>query len=206
MSRNNPTTRDQILDAAASLIRNIGLGHTTTKEIASAAGLSEAALYRHFSDKAELFLCVIGERVPQLIAAFDELGSRAGHRSVRANLEDLARVSLAFYEQALPIATSLFAEPDLLAKHQERMRQKKSGPHRSFEHLADYIRAEQRLGRVNTRVDPDAVAALLIGSCVGRALVQRFLGEQDTPASDERFVRCVVRTMIEGLAPPSPPD
>ena len=91
MSRNNPSTRDQILDAAATVIRNIGLGHTTTKEIASAAGLSEAALYRHFADKAELFLCVIGERVPQLVAAFGELGSRAGHRTVRSNLEDVAR-------------------------------------------------------------------------------------------------------------------
>src|SRR6516165_4638397 len=121
MSRNNPTTnttRDQILDAAATVIRNIGLGHTTTKEIASAAGLSEAALYRHFADKAELFLCVIGERVPQLVAAFVELGSRAGHRTVRSNLEDVARVALSFYDQALPIATSLFAEPDLLARHQ----------------------------------------------------------------------------------------
>jgi AcrR family transcriptional regulator len=40
MSKNTPSTREQILDAAASLIRNIGLGHTTTKEIAAAAGLS----------------------------------------------------------------------------------------------------------------------------------------------------------------------
>src|SRR5690242_3079293 len=176
MSRNNPSTRDQILDAATSLIRNIGLGHTTTKEIASAAGLSEAALYRHFADRAELFLCVIGERVPQLVAALKDLPTRAGHRTVRGNLEDLARVALPFYDQTLPMAASLFAEPELLARHQEQMRNKNAGPHRSLEHLAAYVRAEQRLGRINARVDPEAAAALLIGSCVGRALIRRFLG------------------------------
>jgi len=202
MSRNNPSTREQILDAATGLIRNIGLGHTTTKEIAAAAGLSEAALYRHFADKADLFLCVIGERLPQLVAALKDLPSRAGQRTVRANLEDLARVALPFYDQTLPIAVSLFAEPELLARHQEHMRNKNVGPHRSVEHLAAYVRAEQRLGRVNGRVDPDAVAALLIGSCLGRALMRRFLGEQEPPAADERFIKSVVRSLMEGLAPP----
>lgn len=202
MSRNNPSTRDLILDAAAGLIRNIGLRHTTTKEIAAAAGLSEAALYRHFADKAELFLSVIGERLPQLIAVLKDLPSRAGNRTVRANLEDLARVALPFYDQTLPIAASLFAEPELLARHQEQLRNKKAGPHRSLEQLAAYVRAEQRLGRINARVDADAVAALLIGSCVGRALIRRFLGEEESPGADERFIKNVVRTLMEGLAPP----
>src|SRR5215470_9507754 len=149
MSRNNVSTREQILDAASSLIRNIGLGHTTTKEIASAAGLSEAALYRHFADKAEMFLCVIGERMPPLVAALKDLPARVGHRSVRGNLEDLARVALPLYDETLPMATSLFAEPELLARHQEQLRQKDAGPHRSLEHVAAYVHAEQRLGRIN---------------------------------------------------------
>jgi AcrR family transcriptional regulator len=200
MSRNNATTRDHILDAAASVIRTSGLGHSTTREIAIAAGLSEAALYRHFADKAELFLCVISERLPQLVAALHDLPGRVGHRTVRANLEDIVRVALPFYDQTLPIATSLFAEPELLARHQAHMRNKNFGPHRAFGQLAVYLRAEQRLGRVNSRTDPDAVAALLLGACLGRALIRRFLGEIDPPTSDERFVKAVVRSVIEGLA------
>ena len=200
MSRNNVTTRDQILDAAASVIRAIGLGHSTTKEIASAAGLSEAALYRHFSDKAELFLCVVGERLPQMVAALDDLPGRVGHRSVRANLEDILRVALPFYDQTLPIATSLFAEPELLARHQARMRSKNLGPHRALEQLAAYLRAEQRLGRVSQRADPEAAAGLLLGACLSRALMRRFLGQQEPPSADERFVKSAVRSLIDGLA------
>jgi len=202
MSKNSPSTREQILDAAASLIRNIGLGHTTTKEIAAAAGLSEAALYRHFADKTELFLCVVGERLPQLVAMLKDLPSRAGRRSVRANLEDLARVALPFYDQTLPMAASLFAEPELLALHQQQLREKQGGPHRALEQLAGYVRAEQRLGRINARIDPDAAAALMLGACVGRALIRRFVGEQDSAEADDRFVRSMVKTLIDGLAPP----
>ncbi|HEX8968463.1 MAG TPA: TetR/AcrR family transcriptional regulator [Chloroflexota bacterium] len=194
-------TREQILDAATSVIRTIGLGHTTTREIAQAAGLSEAALYRHFTDKAELFLCVIGERVPELMAALQDLPGRAGHRTVRANLEDIGRLALPFYERTLPIAASLFSEPELLARHQEHMRARKAGPHRAVEQLATYMRAEQDLGRLSRRADPQVAASLLIGACLGRALVRRFLGEQDSAAADERFVKGVVQTLLDGLAP-----
>ncbi|MGH3995405.1 MAG: helix-turn-helix domain-containing protein, partial [Pseudonocardiaceae bacterium] len=36
------STRDRILDGAAEVMRTRGLANTTTKEIAKAAGLSEA--------------------------------------------------------------------------------------------------------------------------------------------------------------------
>ena len=88
------TTRDHILDSAARVMHTLGLARATTKEIASAAGLSEAALYRYFSDKAELFLCVIGERLPELVATLKDLPARVGKRTVRSNLEDVIRVAL----------------------------------------------------------------------------------------------------------------
>jgi AcrR family transcriptional regulator len=195
------TTRDQILDAAAAVMHNLGLKRATTKEIAHAAGLSEAALYRYFADKAELMMCVIGERLPQLVAFLRDLPGRAGQRTVRANLEEFARTALPFYDETLPIAASLFAEPELLARHQEELRAKNTGPHRSAEMLAAYIRNEQKLGRVNQRVDPDAVASLVVGSCLGRALIRRFIGQTDPPEADERYIRSIVKTLMIGLSP-----
>src|SRR5438132_9187288 len=179
---------------------NLGLGRATTKEIAQAAGLSEAALYRHFADKAELFLCVIGERIPQLFALLRELPGKAGQRTVRTNLEEIAMAALEFYSQTLPLAASLFAEPELLTRHQERLRSKNAGPQNGLEMLAAYVRSEQRLGRINTKVDADAAAALLLGSCIGRALISRFIGQNPVQA-DDRFVKGVVRTLLIGLAP-----
>jgi AcrR family transcriptional regulator len=196
-----PTTRDQILDAAAHVMHTLGMARTTTREIAHAAGLSEAALYRHFADKAELFLCVIGERLPQLVATLRDLPARVGKRTVRSNLEDIARVALRFYDETAPMALSLFSEPELLARHQEHLRGKEGGPHRSIEALAGYIRAEQHQGRISQRADPEAAASLLLGACLGRAFLRRFTGDQQTPDADERFVKAMVRTLMNGLSP-----
>jgi AcrR family transcriptional regulator len=46
-----PPARVRILDAAHELMLTLGLARTTTKEIARAAGCSEAALYKHFASK-----------------------------------------------------------------------------------------------------------------------------------------------------------
>ena len=197
-------TREQILDAATHVMHTLGMARTTTREIAQAAGLSEAALYRHFADKAELFLCVIGERLPQLVATLRDLPTRVGRRTVRANLEDFVRVALPFYDETAPMAAAMFSEPELLARHQAHLRGKASGPHHAIELLANYLRAEQRDGRVTPRCDPDAAAALLVGACLGRAFLRRFTGHQDSPDADERFVKAIVRTLMHGLSPDEP--
>ena len=194
-------TREHILDAAIGVIHSHGLGGATTKGIAQAAGLSEAALYRHFADKAELFLCVIGERVPQLVTLLDDLPGRVGHRTMRANFEEILRVALAFYDEAVPLATALFAEPELLARHQQRLRSKNVGPHRAVETLAEYVRAEQQLGRLNRKADPEATAWMLLGPCMGRALIHRFIGEPPDAEADERFIKGVLSTVFYGLMP-----
>jgi len=195
------TTREQILDAAAQVMHTLGMARTTTREIAQAAGLSEAALYRHFTDKADLFLCVIGERLPQLVATLMDLPARVGRRTVRANLEDVARVALPFYDETAPMALAFFSEPELLARHQAHLRGKDIGPHRALEALASYVRAEQRDGRISPKVDPEATAGLLLGACLGRAFMRRFMGDQPGPDADERFVKAMVRTLMHGLAP-----
>ena len=195
------STRDRILDVTADVLHRLGLGGATTKVIAEAAGLSESALYRHFTDKSELLMSVISERLPQLIALLKDLPTAAGQRSVRANLEQVARIAIPFYEQTLPLAGSLFAEPELLARQQAVMRSKNLGPHHASEMLARYVRAEQGLGRIDARVDPEAAAALIIGAMLGHVLLRRLIGSDDSPEADERYIRTCIRALMIGLAP-----
>ncbi|HEY2278086.1 MAG TPA: TetR/AcrR family transcriptional regulator [Streptosporangiaceae bacterium] len=72
-----PDTRDRILDAAAHVMRTRGFARTTTKEIARAAGYSEATLYKHFQDKTDLFLAVPKERLPSLGSTLSALSADA---------------------------------------------------------------------------------------------------------------------------------
>ena len=50
----------EIIEAAISLIAKSGIEGLTTKALAAAVGISEPALYRHFSNKAEIVQAVIG--------------------------------------------------------------------------------------------------------------------------------------------------
>ena len=51
--------REQILATAVSLFSQRGFKGTTTKEIARAAGVSEAMVFRHFENKDALYLAIL---------------------------------------------------------------------------------------------------------------------------------------------------
>ncbi|REE97148.1 TetR/AcrR family transcriptional regulator [Thermomonospora umbrina] len=166
------STRERILDAAAEVMHARGLAHTTTKEIAKAAGCSEAALYKHFRDKSEIFVRVLRERLPH----FSPVPYAAGTGTVRGNLREIARTALEFYRASFPIAVSIFSEPLLLEAHRASLRRHGSGPEGPILSVADYLRAERDLGRIAAGTDPDATAALLVGACFQHAFLEHFHG------------------------------
>src|SRR5271166_6656252 len=52
--------RRQLLDAALELFSRKGFDGATTKEIAAAAGVNEAIIFRHFPNKQALYTAVVG--------------------------------------------------------------------------------------------------------------------------------------------------
>src|ERR1700687_2809897 len=54
--------RMQILRCAVSLFSQRGFRGTTTKEIAHAAGISEAMVFRHFATKEELYSAILAHK------------------------------------------------------------------------------------------------------------------------------------------------
>jgi len=52
----------QILRVAVGLFSKKGFGGTTTKEIAQAAGVSEAMVFRHYSTKQELYTAILDHK------------------------------------------------------------------------------------------------------------------------------------------------
>ncbi|MEU4739618.1 TetR/AcrR family transcriptional regulator [Actinosynnema sp. NPDC023658] len=177
-------TRDRMLDAAAHVMRTKGLARTTTKEIAKEAGFSEAALYKHFADKTDLFLAVLRERTPSGLHTL-LTGLEAGRGDVRRTLIDIARAAMAFYAETFPIAASIFSEPALLAAHREALKVHGTGPAMVPRMLVRYLEAERSLGRLPAGADPEAVADLLLGACH----YQTFLGFfADRPTDPEALV------------------
>lgn len=190
------STRDRMLDAAAHVMRTRGLARATTKEIAKEAGYSEAALYKHFRDKTDLFLGVLQERVPanlgELLAG---LGERAGRGELRPTLVEIATVATDFYTETFPIAASLFSEPDLLSAHRAALRERGAGPQVVRDSLADYLAAEQRAGALSPTADPRATAALVLGACFQNAFLAHFTAD---PAPSPE---ALVNTLLAPLDP-----
>ncbi|MDA0563288.1 TetR/AcrR family transcriptional regulator [Streptomonospora sp. S1-112] len=196
-------TRDRIVNAAAHVMRTRGLARSTTKEIAKAAGFSEATLYKHFRDKTDLFVAVLREGLPSnLQPLLAGLPDRVGQGSVRATLEEVARAAIAFYTDTFPIAASVFSEPTLLEAHRAALRERRAGPSAITTALARYLAAERDAGRLAPDLDPESAADLLIGACLNHAFLGKFPGPRDRAEEPaERVAAGFVQTLLKGAAP-----
>lgn len=177
--------RTRILDAAHHLMLSVGLARATTKVIAKEAGCSEAALYKHFVSKEELFVTVLMERLPKLTPLLQGLAHDpdAGNRTVEENLVEIAREAALFYEQSFPIAASLYAETQLKSRHEAAMREMGTGPHMPIRGLDIYLRMERDASRISPDTDTFAAASLLLGACAQRAFAYDAAGPFPPPPS-----------------------
>src|SRR3954466_2115432 len=103
-------------------MRTMGFARTTTKEIARAAGYSEATLYKQFTDKTDLFLAVLRERMPSFVPLLGRLVEHAGEADLAGNLAEVAAAAYAFYAANFPVLGGIFAEPAILAAHRDNLR------------------------------------------------------------------------------------
>lgn len=192
--------RQQILEAAERVFRAKGLTGATTREIARDAGCGEGTLYLHFADRLALFSAVLDECLPDVKEALRQLEYLVGKRTVRLNLETVAASVVAFQERVQPAICSIFAEPELLEANQRNQREQGKGPHVAERLLREYIRAEQKIGRIERRASPDAIISMLLGACFFRVFVSRYTGDPPIP-SDDVFVRKLVDNILRGAKP-----
>ncbi|TGB11213.1 TetR/AcrR family transcriptional regulator [Streptomyces sp. MZ04] len=193
-------TRARILDAAHELMLTVGLSRATTKEIAKAAGCSEAALYKHFASKEELFVGVLQERLPRLGPLLHRLAEDPGERPVEENLAEIARLASHFYAESFPIAASLYAETKLKRRHEDSMREMGTGPHMPIEALDAYLRAERDAGRIDPGADTFAAASLLLGACAQRAFAYDSTVAKRPPQPVDEFAAALARTLLAGIS------
>ena len=192
--------RDHIVEAAQRIIRERGLSRATTRAIALEAGCAEGSIYRYFPDKHALFIECVKERHPQFLEMMDTLPQLAGLGSPRQHLEEVAKASLLFYRAILPMVAGAMAERELLEQQRRHFSGTTTGPRKLIARLAEYIKGEQRLGRLSTRVSPDSAARMLLGAAWFKAYLEVYLGEEGPASeSDERFARETVRGLMEGL-------
>ena len=193
--------RSELIDAAARLLRTAGVASLTTREIAREAGCSDGALYTHFPTKSDLLMAVCEERLPDLRGEIGSLVSRVGSSTVERNLEAIIHTTQAFMAELIPITNAVASDPELRARHRERFVGGVIPPRRTIDALADYIAAEQRIGRVDPRISPRVFASLLTGACFSAASVEYVFGESAHGLEPDKYARALARALWAGMAP-----
>ena len=186
--------RSDILRAAEKLVRARGLSGVTTRQISKEVGCSEGALYVHFKGRLELLLAMLEESLPTMLLPLEILQESLGRGSAQDNLVQALKGIFKFHQRVVPATAGLFAEPALLAAYRNSLKGQGKGPHLSMRVLADYIRSEQRLGRIDSQADANYAASLIMSSSFFRAFVEQFFGTPMSPAWRE-FAKELIATI-----------
>jgi AcrR family transcriptional regulator len=165
--------REAILAATLELVREHGVARLTTREVADRAGVSEASVYYHYSDKAGLLRAVLESGLEPL-RTFAERGIPGGERA--DVLAGFARALERFLDQALPVLFAAQSDARLREDLAAYMAENDLGPHRGVRALGDYLAAEQAQGRARAGVDPQATGFLLVAACFLRATQRQIMG------------------------------
>src|SRR5207248_2559881 len=176
----------------------------TTRIIAQRAGCAEGSIYRYFTDKHALFIEIAKRRFPSFIDLVSAFPERAGAGTVEGNLRELAEAALEFYRAVIPMTCGIMAEAELLRQQRLHFTEARTGPMKAFAELEEYVRREQRIGRISTGVSAPHVARSLLGACFGQAFLTEMVGPECREESDARYARTVVRQMMSGIEPSKP--
>ena len=90
-------TRNTILRTAQQLFMEHGYRAVSTRQIADGCGLTQPALYHHFSDKQDLYVAVMQESLAETQAALERILRR--NESVQERLKRIARYLLSNTER-----------------------------------------------------------------------------------------------------------
>ncbi|MDQ2759848.1 MAG: TetR/AcrR family transcriptional regulator [Actinomycetota bacterium] len=165
--------REAILDATLELLRERGVASVTSREVAQRAGVSDASVYYHYTDKAGLLRAVF-ESGLQPLQALDERGITRGDR--HETLISLAQAIEQFLNQALPVVMAAQSDAELRDDLAAYMAEHDLGPHRGVQTLGAYLIAEQVAGRIAANADAETIAFLLVAACFLRAAQRQIMG------------------------------
>ncbi|MGE0088822.1 MAG: TetR/AcrR family transcriptional regulator [Bacteroidales bacterium] len=73
MKQKTEIRKEQIKEAVLRIVYNDGLKKCTTKRVAEEIGITEAAIFRHYPSKKEIFLDIIQDVETQLLGALKEI-------------------------------------------------------------------------------------------------------------------------------------
>jgi AcrR family transcriptional regulator len=162
--------RSQILRVAIKLFSQRGFSGTTTKEIARAAGVSEAMVFRHFATKSELYNAILDHKACEggLDNPFEPIEEAMAAGDDRAVFEGLMRNALEHHEQDPEFMRLLMHSA--LEGHELADMFVAQNIVPMYDFLSEYIKRRQKEGGIRSDINPRVVVRAFVGMMIHHAL------------------------------------
>ncbi|WP_134667560.1 MULTISPECIES: TetR/AcrR family transcriptional regulator [unclassified Amycolatopsis] len=181
--------RAQLFDASERVLLREGPSGLTSRAVTTEADCAKGVLHRHFEDFDAFLAALVLDRIHRLEARAEEL-----HAGTGDVVETVAEVLTEVFSS---VAVSIVALITFRDELRHRLRAARPGPGiplatDAAHVLANYLAAEQELGRISPDADVKTLAPTLIGA--GHLLFADRTGE---PPSEEA-VRQMASTVLAG--------
>lgn len=187
----NQQTHQAILEAARSLLNREGESRFSIEQVASAAGVSKASIYRRWPTKGALLIELYMEGLPEVITV--------DARSLRSELKRYLLDTVERLQNPLwrSILRSLVAEGQYDPVTAELLRERVVAPRRAAgSHLLQHAVAT---GQIPAGLDHELILDLLFGPLWYRLLFEHAPIDNDFA---ERLLRQVEPLLFSGNSPP----
>jgi AcrR family transcriptional regulator len=161
--RDGAATKAKISRTALKLFVKQGVTATTIRDIATAAGVSEGALYRHYESKDALAWDLFATHFTTFARELDEL--QAKHSTLRAKLDAMIRYFCTFFDRDRTLFSYL-----LLSQHGQLEKVTSD-----MNHPADVFRKAIAGGMARKEIpkaDPEVATAMVMGLVLQVALTR----------------------------------
>jgi AcrR family transcriptional regulator len=184
--------KSQILKTAAELFSQQGYEGTKTSQIAREAGVNEAIIFRHFTNKEELYWAVLMDSCSCFDIDEEVKGSLAADHDPESVLCNMAETLLKRLKERPQLhRLLLFAG---LENHKLSHRFFRQFSATRYEMLADYIRAQVRRGNFRSDLDPLLAARGFIAMLIYHFQIQELFGGKNVQDYD---IRTVATTFVK---------
>ena len=191
--------RDALLETTRTLLADVGADGLSLREVSRRAGVSHAAAYNHFRDKAALVRAVVEAAFARLVVEMAEARDRAREPRAALRAIGLAYVRFAY---RFPAEFRIMFRPELFAHDDE----KADGGGRAHAILVEAVEACQRAGAIDPGpVGPPVLAAWAVVHGLASLIIDGpDPGIAPTLADAEALARSCLATMASGLETRAP--
>lgn len=195
--------RRQIVVVAMRLFSQRGFRGTTTKEIAQAAGVSEAIIFRHFATKQELYAAILDHKAcaGQTFDPCEHMSEALARQDDAAFFEELALAVLRHHEEDEEFLRLL--QYSALEGHELAQMFWDRNVRQVYEKLGGYVRQRQREGALRD-LDPIIVVRAFVGMIIHHSINN---SQWDKPRAllnitNEEAARAFTDILLRGISEP----